>query len=82
MSTPCLSKAPSFWPGRKDGKWEYISNSDRCIDKEKFEEFKTRFYRLEGWDTTTGYPTRKTLAALKLGHVADELERKGKLGKA
>jgi aldehyde:ferredoxin oxidoreductase len=78
-TVPC--KAPSFWPGRKDGKWEYLSNSDRFIDKEKFEEFKTRFYHLEGWDTATGYPTRKTLAALRLGKVADELESKGKLGK-
>ncbi len=71
----------SFMPGRKDGKWDYADVSRRHIDKEKFELFKTRFYELEKWDPASGYPTRSGLASLKLGHVADELERKGKLGK-
>ena len=35
---------------------------------------------VEGWDPATGYPIRSTLKALKLEHVADELEKKGKLG--
>ena len=74
-------KGISFMPGRKDGKWDYIDVSGRHIDKDKFEEFKTCFYRLEGWDPATGYPVRSTLRALKLEHVADELEKKGKLGK-
>ena len=50
------------------------------MEKDKFEEFKTRYYQLEGWDTATGYPTRSSLEALGLGYVADELEAKGKLG--
>ncbi|MBA4395408.1 MAG: aldehyde ferredoxin oxidoreductase, partial [Desulfobacca sp.] len=75
------SKVQYFWPGKKDGQWEYLDISGRCLDKKKFEEFKTRFYHLEGWDPVTGFPTRSTLASLKLGHVADELERKGKLGR-
>ncbi|MCP5109017.1 MAG: aldehyde ferredoxin oxidoreductase, partial [bacterium] len=70
-----------FLPGRKDGKWDYINVLGRFIDKNKFEEFKTRFYTLQGWDTATGYPTGGTLKSLGLGHVADELASKGKLGK-
>jgi aldehyde:ferredoxin oxidoreductase len=72
---------PSFMPGRKNGKWEYIDISGRCVDKKKFEEFKTRFYQLEGWDPDTGYPSRSALTSLNLGYVADELEKNGKLGK-
>jgi len=71
----------SFMPSRKNGKWEYADISGRCIDKEKFEEFKTRFYQLEGWDPSTGYPNRSTLTSLGLGYVLGELEKNGKLGK-
>jgi aldehyde:ferredoxin oxidoreductase len=52
----------------------------RSIDRDKFEDWKTKYYELEGWDTKTGWPTRSTLEGLGLGHVADELETKGKLG--
>ena len=72
---------PSIMPSRKHGKWEYTDISDRCIDREKFEEFKTRFYQLEGWDPDTGYPSRSALTSLSLEYVADELEKNGKLGK-
>ena len=68
-------------PGRKDGKWEYINTIGRNVDKEKFEQFKTAFYRLQGWDEQTGYPTRSTLESLSLNHVADELEKNDTLGK-
>jgi aldehyde:ferredoxin oxidoreductase len=69
--------------GREAGAWKIISvdaTSGRYLEKDKFEEFKTRYYQLEGWDTATGYPTRSTLEDLGLGYVADELEAKGKLG--
>ena len=68
-------------PGRKDGKWEYIDTVGRKIDKQKFEGFKTSFYQLQGWDSDSGYPTRSTLESLRLGHVADELEKNDRLGK-
>ena len=68
-------------PGRKNGKWVYIDTVGRRLDKRKFEGFKTAFYRLQGWDEATGYPTRSTLASLRLGHVADELEKNDRLGK-
>jgi aldehyde:ferredoxin oxidoreductase len=65
-------------PGRKNGKWTYINACGRYIDREKFEAFKTKFYKLEGWDPSTGWPMRRTLESLGLGYVADELGRKGK----
>jgi aldehyde:ferredoxin oxidoreductase len=68
-------------PGRVNGQWDYVNISGRSIDKGKFEEFKSRFYHLEGWDPDTGYPSRGTLRSLNLGTVADELEKNGKLGK-
>ena len=67
-------------PGMEDGEWDYYDYCSRSLDKKKFEEFKTRFYELEGWDPKTGWPRRSTLKSLGLGYVADELQRKGKLG--
>jgi aldehyde:ferredoxin oxidoreductase len=67
-------------PGKENGKWGSYGYSQRTLDKNKFDEFKTLFYRLQDWDTTTGYPTRAALDPLGLGYVADELEKNGKLG--
>jgi aldehyde:ferredoxin oxidoreductase len=78
-----LSKSSEHIIVREDNEWKYIKKGDplnRSIDREQFEEFKTRFYNLEGWDSTTGYPTRNTLESFGLGYVADELEANGKLG--
>ncbi len=70
-----------YVPGRgQNGKWRYINVLGRRLDREKFEEFKTRFYEVEGWDPETGYPTRSSLESLGLGYVADELESNLKLG--
>jgi aldehyde:ferredoxin oxidoreductase len=71
----------AYLPGRENGKWDYYGYSRRTLDKNKFEEFKTRFYRLQGWDTNSGYPKRSTLESLGLGYVADELERNNNIGK-
>jgi aldehyde:ferredoxin oxidoreductase len=68
-------------PGKEDGKWDYFDYGARHIDRDKFEQFKTRFYTLQGWETTTGYPTRSALERSGLGYVADELKRCGKLEK-
>jgi aldehyde:ferredoxin oxidoreductase len=70
----------AYMPGKENGKWDYYGYSYRTLDRDKFDEFKTRFYRLQGWDTATGYPTRAALEPLDLGYVADELEKNGKLG--
>jgi aldehyde:ferredoxin oxidoreductase len=71
----------AYLPGIENGKWDYYGYTHRKIDKNKFEEFKTRFYKLQGWDKATGYPTRDTLGSLDLGYVADELEKNDRLGK-
>jgi len=70
----------AYMPGKENGKWDYYGYSKRTLDKNKFDEFKTRFYRLQGWDTSSGYPKRSTLESLDLDYVADELERNNKIG--
>jgi aldehyde:ferredoxin oxidoreductase len=52
------------------------------MDRKKFNRMLDDYYDLHGWNRKTGYPTRKTLAALNLEYVADDLEKIGKLGKA
>ena len=69
-----------YLPGRRNGEWDYICVNDRHLDKAKFEEFKTTYYKLEGWDPSTGWPKRKTLESLGLTDVADTLAMNGKLG--
>jgi aldehyde:ferredoxin oxidoreductase len=71
-----------MWPCRNErGEWQYMDVMGRTLDKKRFEEFKTIFYRLEGWDVESGWPTRRTLEGLGLAHVADALGRAGRLGK-
>jgi aldehyde:ferredoxin oxidoreductase len=67
-------------PSKVDGEWVYIDVTHRLIDRDKFEQFKTLYYELEGWDPSSGYPTRGTLSALGLDSVADALQSAGKLG--
>jgi len=72
---------PNFkMPVNKNGQWVYEPVGTRPMDRTQFEEFKTRYYELEGWDPQTGRPTRSTLESLGLGNVADELEQAGLLG--
>jgi aldehyde:ferredoxin oxidoreductase len=71
---------PYTMPVNENGEWKYKSVAGRVLDKAKFEEWKTKYYTLEGWDPATGWPKRKTLEGLGLKHVADELQQHGKLG--
>lgn len=84
--TPELSEfmptgVPYYLPVKEDGKWIYGTNENRALDREKFEGWKTAYYQFEGWDSGTGWPTRNTLESLGLKKVADELEKKMKLGR-
>jgi aldehyde:ferredoxin oxidoreductase len=72
--------SPEYMPGIRDGKWDYVVTSGRHFDKNKFEDFKTRFYRFQGWDSGTGWPTRPALESMGLKAVADELEKHERLG--
>ena len=76
-----LNGFPEYMPGLENGKWRYIKTLGRHFEKNKFEEFKSRFYDLQGWDARTGYPTAKTMKSLGLDFVAAELEQNDKLGK-
>ncbi|MBW1902788.1 MAG: aldehyde:ferredoxin oxidoreductase [Deltaproteobacteria bacterium] len=67
-------------PGRENGEWKYMETIGRTLDKVKFDEWKTLYYNIEGWDAKSGYPTRSTLESLGLENVADELERRNRLG--
>ena len=63
-----------------DGKWVYDQGSGRKHDRAKFEDFKTRFYKFEGWNPDNSYPTRATLEKMGMKNVADVMQSKGKLG--
>jgi len=76
-----LRGQPEYMPGIENGKWRYIKTLGRSFDRNKFEEFKTRFYKLQGWEPSSGYPTAGTLQSMGLNDVADELRQNGKLGK-
>ena len=70
-----------MWPCRDEkGAWQYTDLMGRSMDKGKFEEWKTTFYRLEGWDTKTGWPKRSTLEKMGMAFVADALQAGGRLG--
>lgn len=72
-------KMPTYDPDAAEP-WQYRDVGFRHLDRDKFDEFKTRYYAQEGWDTASGWPTRSTLEGMGLGYVADELDRWGKLG--
>jgi aldehyde:ferredoxin oxidoreductase len=55
---------------------------DMYLDRDGVEQWKTAFYKIEGWDINSGAPTRKTLEDLGLKHAADALQSKNKLGSA
>jgi aldehyde:ferredoxin oxidoreductase len=63
-----------------DGKWKYDKGVGRSLDRAKVEDFKTRFYKFEGYNPESGYPTRGTLEKMGLKKVADTLQSKSKLG--
>jgi aldehyde:ferredoxin oxidoreductase len=63
----------------EDGEWTYSTCLGRKLDRERFEDVKHRFYDMEGWDEQSGVPTSATLTGMDLGHVADALEKAGKL---
>jgi aldehyde:ferredoxin oxidoreductase len=67
-------------PVYQNGRWSYAANAGRKLDKAKFEEWKTKFYDFEGWNTDSGWPKRNILESLGLKKVADTLQSKNKLG--
>lgn len=80
MPSEAAAGLPMIMPAYENREWKYKNVTGRKLDRTRVEEWKTRYYQLEGWDPKTGWPTRRTLEDLDLGSVADELERQGKLG--
>ncbi len=72
--------AGEIMPMYVDGKWKYDTGAGRTLDRKKMEDFKTKFYKFEGYNPENGCPTRDTLEKMNLGRVADALEKKGRLG--
>jgi aldehyde:ferredoxin oxidoreductase len=64
---------PYIMPTFENGAWAYKNVWGRMLDHAKVEDWKTRYYAFEGWDTKTGVPTKATLDKLGLSKVADEL---------
>jgi len=67
-----------------DGKWKYDNGAGRKMDRAKVEDFKTRFFKFEGYNPGNGYPMRETLEKMNLKKVADmfEKQRQARLGKS
>lgn len=74
------TSVPYPLPAIEKGQWTYSTSLGRTLDRAKFEDVKTRFYKLEGWDPSNGWPTRKGLASLGLSNVADDLAAAKRLG--
>ncbi len=61
-------------PGR-DG--AVISRKGQVFDRQKFEDMKSEYYALRGWDVPSGLPTVARLNQLGLSDVAAELTSRG-----
>ena len=64
----------------KTGKWAYATGEGRTLDRAGVEQWKTKFYAFEGFNTESGWPTRKTLEDMDLKKVADLMQKKNRLG--
>ena len=56
---------------------EVISRKGQVLDRQKFEDMKSEFYALRGWDVPSGLPTKAKLQELGLPDVADDLGGRG-----
>jgi hypothetical protein len=61
----------------QNGQWSYENCLGRKLDRAGVEDFKTEFYRLEGWDESTGYPKQQTLMECGLADHAAALAKHG-----
>jgi aldehyde:ferredoxin oxidoreductase len=66
-------------PTFNGAQWEWNNCRELYLEDKGVEQWKTSFYKVEGWDQQTGCPKRKTLEDLGMKQVADALEAKNKL---
>ena len=55
---------------------EQIKVDNPTVDRNKYDEMFNEYYKLRGWNVTTGMPGRKRFEELDLKDVADDLENK------
>ena len=81
---PCtrVDVSEAYMPGKENGVWDYYNYTPWTLNRQKFDEFKNRFYKLQGWDVESGYPTKAILASVGPGYVSDVLEKNGKFGRS
>ena len=80
----CLERAFSIRAGlTRDGDtlpkrfWEKVPDGPfkgEKLSPAKFEQMKTEYYAIRGWDPQTGVPTRETLEKLGLKDAVHDLE--------
>jgi len=58
---------------------EIVSRKGAKIDRADFENLKSEYYVLRGWDVESGLPTEKKLGELGLADVAADLKTRGLL---
>ena len=63
-------------PG-KDG--QIISKIGTVIDRKEFNESRSEYYALRGWNRENGLPNKMKLKELELDFVADDFEKRGLL---
>lgn len=73
------TSTPYFMPAVENGEWVYSTNMGRTLDRDKFEEVKTKLYAHDGLNEK-GYPKKSELEKYGLDNVAQRLQELGKLG--
>ena len=56
-----------------------VSRAGAVVDRREFEDLKSEYYYLRGWDVVTGYPSKSKLEELDLADVAADLDARGLL---
>jgi aldehyde:ferredoxin oxidoreductase len=56
---------------------EVVSKKGSVLKREDFEQMKSDYYELRGWDVESGSPKESTLVGLGLGDVAEDLNGLG-----
>lgn len=67
------------WTRNDEWPSDYYFEQNKWADRRKLKEALDEYYRLRGWDITTGWQTRAKLEELGLEDVARELEGLGRL---
>jgi len=62
-----------FLPGAGD---EIISRKGKALEKDKFEKMKDEYYKLRGWDVSTGLFKKEKVKALSLSEIIEPLKEK------